>query len=133
MTDKAKKVPLATLSTPSTAFTSDAQLVSDGGSAVLSFDFDRDGLLLHSGVRFNRTWASRWRAESLCTAWHIEDAYDTIVEIAESPWLGELVAARSSSSREERTVRHFMLYVDSSGCFEFAAESFELLPEEPVS
>jgi hypothetical protein len=128
-----RKVPLEALPTPSTAITSDVELVSDGGSSVLAFDFDRDGVVFHSGIRFVKVRAGRWRAESHCTAWHIEDVYDTVAEIEGSPWVRELEAAQSKGPPTPWTMRHFMLYVDSAGCFEFVAETFEMLPEERVS
>jgi hypothetical protein len=28
-------------------------------------------------------------------------------------------------------MHHFMIYLDSAGCFEVIAESWEVLPEEP--
>lgn len=31
-----------------------------------------------------------------------------------------------------RTMRHFMLYIDSAGCYEAVAASWALLPEEPL-
>jgi hypothetical protein len=48
--EQAQKVPLATLPNPSTAVTSGVQLVTDGGSAELRFEFDRDGAIFRSGV-----------------------------------------------------------------------------------
>jgi hypothetical protein len=125
-----RKVPLATLPTPSTAIVSDVELTTDGGSAALRFAFDRNGVIFRSGVSFSRVRASRWRAEGHCTAWHIEGAYDTVVEILESPWIDELQNSQSTRSIRSWTMRHFMLYLDSAGCFEFVAESYALLPEE---
>jgi len=129
MEEQPRKVPLATLPTPSTAISSDVEFTSDGGSASLSFDFDRDGAIYRSGVRFAKVRASQWRAESHCTAWHIEGAYDTVVEVEQSAWVNELERLQSPRPRKPWTMRHFMLFIDSAGCYEFVAESFEIVAE----
>ena len=126
------KVPRGQITTPSTAFTSDVAAVFDGGALKLRFQFDRDGVLLTGGVVFSKIRAHRWRAESHCTAWHIEDAYDTIVEIEGSDWARELVMAEPIQARGRWVIRHFMLFLDSAGCFEIAAESWTLVPDELV-
>lgn len=56
--------------------------------------------------------------------------YDTIAEVEDSAWVKELVLDQSMPA--DWIIRHFMLYLDSSGCYEAAAESWELLPEERV-
>jgi hypothetical protein len=129
MMESPQKVPLATLPTPSTAITSAVELASDGASASLGFDFDRDGVIYRSGVMFSKVRASRWRAEGHCSAWHIEGAYDTVVEVEGSTWVSELEQSQSQRPRKPWTMRHFMLFIDSAGCYEFVAESFEVLPE----
>jgi hypothetical protein len=130
MSESLRKHPLGELPTPSTAITSGVRLVSDGGSVTLRFEFDRDGIIFNSGVTFRKVRASQWRAESHCTAWHIEEAYDTVVEVKGSPWVAELEATQSSRPRTPWVMRHFMLFIDSEGCFEFVADSFELIEPE---
>ena len=127
-----EKVALGQITTPSTAIMSDVVAVLGGGSLTLRFEFDRDGVRFRSGVRFSNVSAHRWRAESHCTAWHIEGAYDTIVEVEESAWRAELVDAQPAHQRGLWAIRHLMLYLDSAGCYEVAAESWELLPDERV-
>lgn len=124
------KVPLGQISTPSTAITSDVVAVLEGGALRLRFQFDREGVLLSSGLVFWKVRAHQWRAESHCTAWHIEGAYDTIVEVEDSPWVAELLMAEPAETWGRWVIRHFMVFLDSVGCFEVAAESWELLPEE---
>lgn len=126
------KVALGQITIPSTAITSDVVSVLEGGSLTLRFEFDRDGVIYRGGIRFLRVSAHRWRAESHCTAWHIEDAYDTIVEVEGSAWPTELVAAQPAHHRGRWDVRHLMVFLDSAGCFEAAASSWELLPDERV-
>ena len=129
MKESRRKVALATLPTASTAITSDVELASDGASASLGFDFDRDGVIYRSGVRFSKVRAIQWRAEGQCSVWHIEGAYDTVIEVEGSSWVSELERSQSQRPNKPWTIRHFMLFIDSAGCYEFAAESFEILPE----
>jgi hypothetical protein len=121
------------VSTPSTAITSDVVAVLEGGDLTLRFQFDRDGALIESGLVFSKVRAHQWRAESHCTAWHIEGAYDTIVEVENSTWVNELLIAEPAETWGRWVIRHFMLFLDSAGCFEVAAESWALLPEEPAA
>jgi hypothetical protein len=111
---------------PSTAFEGDASLCGH----VLRFQYHRDGAPYRSGIRFNRTAASRARAERCCTAWHIEEAYDTLVEVEGSTWVAEIRADTQEMWREKWEMHHYMIYLDSAGCFEVIAESWEAFPEE---
>ena len=132
MSEMISKRQLGELPTPSTAIISGVSVVGDGGSVTLRFEFDRDGDIFKSGVTFARVRATQWRAESHCTRWHIEGAYDTVVEVEVSPWVAELEASQSSSPRTPWVMKHFMLFIDSEGCFEFVAESFELIEPQLV-
>lgn len=119
------KVAVGALPTPSTAMTSDVELVRTGGSAEIRYEFDRNGDLLRGVIRFHRVRAGRWRAEGHCTVWHVQDCYDTVAEVEESEWVQELRTAQKPNSRPW-VMRHFMIYLDSAGCFEFVAESAEV-------
>ena len=63
---------------------------------------------------------------------HIEGAYDTVVEIEDSGWVSELLVAEPRETWGRWVIRHFMIFIDSAGCFEVAAESWSLLPEELI-
>lgn len=130
MTESAK-VPLGEITTPSTAITPDVVMVDEGSSFLLYFEFYRDGVRYRSGVRFNKIRAIRWRAEGHCTLWHTKGVYDTIAEVEDSQWVEELRRPKSAQ-KWNWIIRHFMVYFDSFGCFEAAAESWELLPDELV-
>lgn len=125
------KVQVASLPTPSTAFTSDARLVDLGTSLEIRYEFDRDGALFRGVIEFRKVRASRWRAEPYCTVWHIKDCYDTVAEVLESDWVEELQEAQTTGQRSWM-MRHFMIYLDSAGCFEFVAESALMSDAEPV-
>ncbi len=126
------KVALGELQTPSTAITAEPVFKADGFAVTLRFEFDRNGVIYRSGVRFEHPRAYRSRAEIHCTAWHIEGAYDTIAEVQRSDWVAELTEATPAESRTLWEMHHFMIYIDSAGCFEVAASGWSLLPEERV-
>jgi hypothetical protein len=109
----------------STSFAGDA----DFCYPVLRFQYYRDDVLVRSGIRFEMITATRMRTERCCTVWHIE-AYDTLVSVEGSAWLKEIVADTHEPWRHKWKMNHYMIYLDSTGCFEFIAESWKVLPEE---
>lgn len=115
------KVPV-----PSTSFEGDAYLCAN----IIRFQYYRDGVLYRSGIRFAAMPATRTHAERCCKAWQIESAYDTLVEVESSPWVREIRADTSEQWRNKWEMHHYMIYLDSVGCFEVIAESWEALPEE---
>jgi hypothetical protein len=127
------KVPLYQPPVPSTDFAADATLCPWAGYPTLRFSYDRDGTAYRSGIRFKRVLATRTRSERCCTEWHIQDAYDTLVEVRDSSWLAEIRADIPSRWRDEQELHHYMIYLDSAGCFEVVAESWEAIPEEAGS
>jgi hypothetical protein len=128
--------PCYTIPEPSTATHSASdKLNADGSTLTLRYDYDRyrDHDLVgvfRSGLRFQDVRAYRFRAESHCTLWHIRDVYDTLVEIEDSDWVEELRALSKRVTQRSREIHHYMIYLDSSGCYEIAARSWEALPEE---
>jgi hypothetical protein len=121
------------LSPPPSAFTETAIFTHPGGDAELRCTYERNGSMYAGGLRFYRVRAYQFRAESHCTLWHIEDAYDTLVEVDQSEWVGDLRAAEPSGIPSGWTIRHFLIYIDGAGAYEVAAEDFEWLPEEMAS
>ncbi|MGQ0631770.1 MAG: hypothetical protein ACT4P1_12065 [Sporichthyaceae bacterium] len=128
-----EKVALVTLPVASTALLSEPVFEFPGGEAVMRFDFEREGERLRGGLRFGRVRAFRFRAEGHCTAWHVEDVYDTLAEVAGSGWVSELLTAEPGETWGRWVIRHFMIYIDSAGCYEVAAESWSWLAEERLS
>jgi hypothetical protein len=116
------KKPLYSVPVPSTEFESGGAYLCDH---VIRFEYYRTGVLYRSGFRFNAMAAARTRAERCCTVWHIEGAYDTLVQVEDSSWVDEI--------RDQWEMRHYMIYLDSAGCFEVIAASWEVLPEEEGS
>jgi hypothetical protein len=94
---------------------------------ALSYKYYEDKTLMFGGISFKRVTATRTRTERCCTVWHTE-AYDKLVEVHESSWLKEIEADTDPNWRYKATMHHYMMYLDSAGCFELIAESWELLP-----
>ena len=124
------KIPLYQPPVPSTDFATDAVLCPTAGGPTIRFAYDRDGVTYRSGIRFRRVLATRTRSERCCTEWHIQDAYDTLLEVCESSWADELRADIPARWQGEQEMHHYMIYLDSAGCFEVVAESWETIPEE---
>lgn len=123
------KLPRATLPVPSTALLADPTFYDPGGDAELRYEFDRDGAVVRGGFRFEQVRAFRFRAEGHCTVWHV-DAYDTLVEVTPSDWVGELRAAQPAEARTNWEIHHFLIFIDGAGAYEVAAASWSWLPEQ---
>jgi hypothetical protein len=123
------KKPLYQVPVPSVEFKGDATLCEN----VLSFQYYKDKSLYRGGIKFNRVAATRTRAERCCLSWHIDDAYDTLVEVEGSSWLREIRADTEEMWRDKWEMHHYMIYLDSAGCFEWIAESWEPLQEQSHS
>jgi hypothetical protein len=106
---------------------------SEGGDGSVGLDLlhYQGGTLYRLGLRFDRVRAYRHRAESHCTVAHIE-AYDALMEVEDSEWVAELLEAMPADMRDDFEMHHFMIYLDSSGCYEVVAESWRALPESVV-
>jgi len=124
------KKRLAEISIPSTEI--ERRRVDDSrGAWTLRYSYFVEDRLHQAGVEFSRRRAYRYRAESHCTVWHL-DAYDTLVEVENSEWVAELREAMPEDMRDMFEMHHYMIYLDSSGCFEVVAASWQFLPESEV-
>lgn len=103
-----------------------------GIAPAIRFSYEKSGTKYHSGIEFSRVLAMRKRAERCCTAWHIQDDYDTLVEIENSSWIQELQADTNINFRNKWQTHHYMIYLDSVGCFEVIAESWSKIPDEAI-
>lgn len=121
------KKQLHTIAVPSTSFLTEAYFDGQGITPAIRFAYEKDGVEHRGGIKFNKVAAVRTRAERCCKAWHIEGAYDTLVEIEESPWVEELRADTQEMWRNKWEMHHYMICLDSVGCFEVVAESWVAL------
>jgi hypothetical protein len=127
------KKSVHTVPVPSTSFITEAYWDGKGASPAIRFGYEKDGVEYQSGIEFRRVLAMRKRAERCCTAWHIEGAYDTLVEVQGSPWVQEMRADTNAQWRDKWETHHYMIYLDSVGCFEAIAETWAALPEQVVA
>jgi len=119
------KKPLYTVPVPSTSFVTEAYWDGAGVSPAIRFSYEKAGVNYRGGIVFERVLAARERAERCCKAWHIEGAYDTLVEIEGSPWVEEMRGDTAEQWRSKWEMHHYMIYLDSAGCFEVIAESWQ--------
>lgn len=127
------KHTLYTVPVPSTEFTTEAYYDGKGSEPTIRFGYENDGLQCLGEIKFKQVRAMRTRAETCCNASHIEGVYDTLVEIKDSPWVEEILIDTQPHWREKWQAHHYMIYLDSVGCFEVIAESWAALPQaEPV-
>jgi len=122
-----KKIPLFSLPLPSTAVIQGPALIDDEHGVVLSITCAaEDGRTHSSVVVFSSVRAYRRREETYCTAWHVQDTYDTICEVMESDWVDELRRDAVPEWRDRWVLRHFMVFLDGFGCLEVVAKSARL-------
>jgi len=117
--------PLHTVPVASTSFTTEAYF--DDRESSIRFGYNKDGTKREGGIKFYEVAAMRTRAERCCTAWHIEGAYDTLVGVESSSWVEEMRADTQEQWRDRWAMHHYMIYLDSVGCFEVIANSWEAL------
>jgi hypothetical protein len=108
----------------------DADLVQAGGDTMVTYVRETTDQRFEGGIRFLRARAFRFRAEAHCTVWHVEGAYNQLVEVEDSPWVAELDRPGPPSRTWE--MHHYMVYIEDSGCYEVASESWEWLPEVEI-
>lgn len=125
------KRAIGPLSAGLSAYTDDVAFTDFGGDAELKFSYERDGSLHAGALRFHHVRAYRFRNEHYCTVWHIEGAYDTLVEVEQSDWIDELVATEQGGWAWR--VRHFLIFIDGAGAYEIAAADHESLPKQGPS
>jgi len=121
------KKPLHTVPVPSTSFTTEAYFDGRGITPSIRFGYEKDGATYQGGIKFSKVAAVRKRAERCCKSWHIEGAYDTLVEVEGSPWVEEIRVDTQEQWRDRWQMHHYMIYLDSVGCFEVIAESWAAL------
>jgi hypothetical protein len=123
------KKPLCTLAVASTDFSKEAYWDGQGTRPAIRFGYVKDRSKLSGGIEFVGVRALRTRAESCCTTWHIDDAYDTLLEIEDSEWIEEIRTQTDAMWRDKLEMHHYMIYLDSVGCFEIIAKSWAVLPD----
>lgn len=117
------EVPVA-----STDFTLEAHTDDKRGPATICYGYRLDGVDYFGGIKFRFPLCTRTRAERCCKVWHIE-AYDTLMEVQDSSWVEEMRADTKPSWRDKWEMHHYIIYLDSAGCFEVIADSWSSFQE----
>ncbi len=117
---------LYTLETPSTGLSTEP--FWERGS--IFFEFNEQDKNTSIEIKFTRILSMRKRSEICCTAYHINKSYDRLVEIEKSAWASEILLDTSPAWRDKIKVHHYMIYLDSVGCFEVLAQGYKINKSE---
>jgi len=90
------------------------------GGVSLTYDYETDEGYKEGELHFENVDGIRFTSYETCTPEQVE-AYDKLVEVVGSPWLIEI--ARNDPEPAQR-LKHFQIFFDDVGCFEFLATSF---------
>lgn len=126
------KKTLFELPFPSTSTAEEPKYVHEGGKIVGTLiGYDVNDILLKTTILFTSVRAVRYREDGHCTAWHLE-ASDTLKLVENSHWVKELLS-ESGTWHEDHGKRfrlnHYVMYMDSFGCFEVIAGDPEISSE----
>lgn len=122
------KKPIFELPLPSTDFATEAFFHDEGSVAIVRYGIGSGTGNKVGGIKFFGVSAFKKTIELCCSPWHIEVAYDMLVEVEDSTWRKEVWSNLPERHRDNRNAHHYMIYLDSSGCFEVLAESWQVLP-----
>lgn len=120
------KQPQGQLPFPSTDLLRDVECVSVGDTVRLLLAWDAEGGEDRYALTFHGVRASSHHSEAACSAWHIEGVYDTVCEVTPSDWLVQVRPRVERVWPGVGALSHFMVYLDSDGCHEFLARSWNL-------
>jgi hypothetical protein len=102
-----------------------------GIQPCVRLEYQRGTGAYSSGIGFSGVVAMRERAERCCTPWHIQ-AFDLLVEVHNSSWVAEIRSDTDRNWRDHWAMHHYMIYLDSAGCFEVIADNWSLVPEQQL-
>lgn len=110
---------------PSTALEG-TKLIYPGGDAWLLFDYydEQKDDIFNSGIVFEAVQAHKHLTEAFTES--TMGAYDCLVEVTDSAWIKELKAINSEIANLWK-IKHYAIYLKSSGLFEFAARGYEIM------
>lgn len=96
------------------------------GQINLRYDAEGENGVVWTALRFVRALAVRFTPDPACEAWMV-DAYSEVGEVEDSTWLSALrdtAAGRGISLSDG--ARHFVIYFDHVGCWEFIADEIQM-------
>jgi len=112
---------------PSNCIYTGVSLIYEGGNSVLLFDYydeNNNDKIFNSGILFETTITHRHSSEKVTK--FISGTYDKLVEVKNSEWVKELTII-SPEWVKYWEVRHYAIYLDSYGLYEFIAKGFSLI------
>lgn len=115
-----------TFPVPSNCINSSVSLTYKHGDAVILFDYydeEQDDKVYNGGILFESTVAHRHSSEKFTK--YISGSYDTLIEIEGSEWISELNTI-SPECMKKSELKHYVIYLDSYGLYEFIAQGFRL-------
>lgn len=115
------KRPIIELPAPSTALTEGVTFLRRGRRVSLTMSFSWEDVESSWILQFQNVRADSHLTEAACTAWHIRDVYDTVCEIEDSEWGNSVSEVVQDHSHEEAQLKHYMVFFDGEGVFEFIA------------
>lgn len=121
-----KTLKLADLPIPQSGC-GNTRLVSDGLSLSIEFEYRAQGRDLVGCVKFDSVVAYRFRNE-MHSRNYSSEAYEALIEIAESPWKEEISEIAPSGMGDASSARHYATFLSSNGYFEILAHAFCVQP-----
>lgn len=101
------------------------KLIYPGGDAWLLYDYyDKNNTIFNSGILFDTVLAHRHTSEKLIKS--LMGAYDYLVEILNSEWLEQLKEINKQTI-DYWGLKHYAIFLDSNGLYEFIAKSYKIL------
>lgn len=102
------------------------QLLYTGADALLRFDYydvDKNDAMFTAGIFFEFVVGFKYDSEGFATT--TMDAYDRLVEIADSDWVAEY---RKTNPRiaDLFHIKHYAIFLKSCGLYEFIAKSYAI-------
>lgn len=120
------KKSLFTIPITSTSLTADAFGEESFDGFLIRLEYREGERSVRAFFKFHGFLALRRRTEICSSVWNIDGCYDTLVEVESSDWLAEIEGSISPRLRSQvaRVLKHYMIYLDSVGCFEVIAEGW---------
>lgn len=121
------KTVIHSLPATSGDFSSEPVIELVKGGAIIRFGyFDQARMQRVHQIVFHRVRAVDLLKESHCASWHIEGAFELLVQVDESDWLERLIAQTSDTWAKNLPLNHYMIYFEGLGCFQCIATGWDV-------